>query len=109
MMLPIPGKNGSRLPLSNTPKSFSKEFTLISLPNSTKENSKCSIIILMGFSQTPKIFTTLFELIRRNSKAPLVDMLITFYCKLECSFLTATVLFLYLHFSTTAKVRWPKT
>ena len=109
MLLPIPGKYGSRFSLSNTSKSLSKEFTLISLPNGTKENSKCCIMILMGFSQTPRIFTTFFELIRRNNKASLVNMLVTFCGKLECRFLTATMLFLYLHFSTTAKVPRPKT
>ena len=63
----------------------------------------------MGFSQTPRIFTTLFELIRRNNKASLANMLVTFCGKLECSFLTATMLLLYLHFSTTPKVPRPKT
>ena len=82
----------------------SKKFTLISLANGTKENSKCSIIILMGFSQTPRIFKTFFELIRRNNKASLVNMLVTFSGKLECSFLTAPMLFLYLHYATIAKV-----
>ena len=51
----------------------------------------------------------IFELIRRNNKASLVNMLVTFCGKLECSFLTATMLFLYLHFWTTAKVPRPKT
>ena len=86
----------------------SKKFNLISLGNGTKENSKCSIIILMGFSQTPRIFKTFFELIRRNNKASLVNMLVTFSGKLECSFLTAPMLFLYLHSATTAKVPRPK-
>ena len=63
----------------------------------------------MGFSQTPRIFTTFFELIRPNNKASLVNIFVTFCGKLECSFLTATILFLYLHFSTTAKVPRPKT
>ena len=108
MLLPIPGKYGSRFSLLKTSKSFSKEFTLTSLPNGTKENSKYSIIILMGFSQPPRIFT-FFELIRRNNKASLVNMLVTFCSKLECSFLEATMFFLYLHFSTTAKVPRPKT
>ena len=109
MLLPIPGKHGNRFSISNTSKSLSKEFTLISLPNGTKENSKCSIIILMGFSQTPRIFTTVFQLIRPNNKASLVNIFAIFCGKLECSFLTATMLFLYLHFSTTAKVPRPKT
>ena len=37
----------------------------------------------------------------RNNKASLVNMLVTFCGKLECSYLTATMLNLYLHFSTT--------
>ena len=109
MFLPIPGKYDNRFSLSNTSKSLSKEFTLISLPNGTKESSKCSIIILMRFSQTPRMFTTFFEFIRHNNKASLVKMLVIFCGKLECSFLTATMLILYLHFSTTAKVPRPKT
>ena len=63
----------------------------------------------MGFPQTPKVFTTFFELIRRNNKASLINMLVTYCGKLECSFLTASMLFLHLHFSTTAKVPRPKT
>ena len=74
MLLPIPGKYGNRFSLLNTSKSLSKEFTLMFLPNGTKENSKCSIIILMGFSQIPRIFTTFFELICRNNKASLVNV-----------------------------------
>ena len=109
MLLTIPRNYGNRFSLSNTSKSLPNEFTLISLPSGTKGNSKCSIIILMGFSHTPRIFATFFELIRHNDKAALVNMLVTFCVKLECSFLTATMLFLYLHFSTTAKVPWPKT
>ena len=57
----------------------------------------------MGFSQTSRIFTFL-ELICLNYKACLVNMLVTSCGKLECSFLTATISFLYLRFSTTAKV-----
>ena len=75
MLLPIPGKYGKRSSLLNTSKSLSKEFTLTSLPNDTKESSKSSIIILMGFSQTPRIFTTFFELVRRNNKASLVNLM----------------------------------
>ena len=37
MLLPIPGKYGNRFSLSNTSKNLSKEFTLISLPNGTKD------------------------------------------------------------------------
>ena len=87
MLLSIPGKYGNRFSLLNTSKILSKEFTLTSLPNGTKENSKCSIIILMGFSQTPRISTTFFELLRRNNKASLINMLVTFSAKSECSFL----------------------
>ena len=39
----------------------------------------------------------------RNNKASLVNMLVTFCGKLECSYLTATMLNLYLRFSTTPK------
>ena len=45
----------------------------------------------------------------RNNKASLVNMLVTFCGKLECSFLTATTLFLYFHFSTTVTVPRPET
>ena len=108
MLFLIPGKYGNRFSLSNTSKSLSEEFTSTSLPNGTEEISKCSIIILMGFSQTPRMFT-FFELIRRNNKASLVNMLVTFSGKLEHSFLAATMSSLYLHFSTTTKVPRPKT
>ena len=60
---------------------------------------------LMEFPQTPKTFTTFIELIFRNNKTSLV----IFCSKLGCSFLTATMSFLYLHFSTTANVSRPKT
>ena len=39
----------------------------------------------------------------RNNKASLVNMLVTFCGKLECSYLTVTMLNLYLRFSTTPK------
>ena len=45
----------------------------------------------------------------RRSKASLVNMFVTFCGKLECSFLTATMLVLYLHFLKTAKVPRSKT
>ena len=108
MLFPIPGKYGNRFSLSNTSDSLSEEFTSTSLPNGTKEISKCSIIILMGFSQPPRMFT-FFELIHRNNKASLVNMLVTFSGKLERSFLAATMSSLDLHFSTTTKVPRPKT
>ena len=61
MLLPIPEKYDNRFSLSSTSKSLSKEFNLISPPpNGTRENSKRSIIILIGFPQTPRIFTTIF-------------------------------------------------
>ena len=44
-----------------------------------------------------------------NNKASLVNMLVILCGKLECSFLTAAMLLLYLHFSTTAKVPLPET
>ena len=72
------------------------------------QNTKVSIMILMGFSQTPRILTTFLELIGRSNKAPLVNGLVTFFGKLECSFVTATMLFLYLHFSAAVKVPRPK-
>ena len=43
-----------------------------------------------------------------NNKAFLVNMLGIFCGKLACSFLTETILFLYLQFSTTSKVPRPK-
>ena len=46
----------------------------ISLPNDAKENSKCSIMILIGVSHTPRIFTTFLELNRHNNKASLINM-----------------------------------
>ena len=52
---------------------------------------------------------TFFELIHRNNKASLVNMLVTFSGKLERSFLAATMSSLDLHFSTTTKVPRPKT
>ena len=60
-----------------------------------------------GILTDTKGFHNSFELICCNNKASLVNMLVTFCSKLECSFLTTT-LFLYLHFSTTAKVPPPK-
>ena len=107
MLLPIPGKYFNNFHYQTHLKICLKN--LISLPNGTKENSNCSIVILMGFSQTPRIFTTFFKLIHRNNKASLVNILVTFCGKLECTFLTATMLFLYLHFSITAKVAELKT
>ena len=54
----------------------------------------------MGFSQTPRIFTTFFELIHRNNKASLVNMLVTFCGKVECSFLTGNnVVFVFTFFN----------
>ena len=47
--------------------------------------------------------------VSRNNKGSLVNMLVTFCSKLEWSFLTATMLLLHLHFSTTAKVPRPET
>ena len=52
MLLPIPGKYGNTFSLSNTSKSLSKEFTLISLPNGTRD----------------KMFAIFLELIRRSNK-----------------------------------------
>ena len=56
----------------------------------------------MEFSQTPRILTFL-ELIELK-KSSLVNMLVRFYGKLDCRFFTATMSFLYLNFSKTAKV-----
>ena len=109
MLLPIPARY-SNSSLSNTSKSLSKEFTFL-LYISTKcikENSKCSMMILMGVSQTAWIFTTFPELIFGNNKASLVNKLVTFCCKLEYSFFKETISLLYLHFPTTAKVLLPK-
>ena len=62
----------------------------------------------MGFLETPKILS-FHELICCTYKASLVNGLLTFCDKLECSFLKATLLFFYSHFSTTVKVPLPKT
>ena len=51
----------------------------------------------MGFSQTPRILPTFAQLNRGSNKASLVNMLVIFCGKLECSFLT------------TLKVPWLKT
>ena len=54
-------------------------------------------------------FWHMLTYVGRNNKASLVNMLVILCGKLECSFLKATMLLLYLHFSTTAKVPHPET
>ena len=65
----------------------------ISLPNGAKANSKLPIMIPMRALQPPRFFTTLLEIICGNNKASSVNMLVIFYGKLECRFLTVTISF----------------
>ena len=59
----------NKFSLPNTSKSLAKKFTLISLYQIIQK-TKCSMMILMGFSETPRI-CTFPELIRLNNKASL--------------------------------------
>ena len=80
---------------------------LVSIINHKKYQDKYQKWQILEFIST-RILTTFLEPICRNNKASLVNMLVKFCGKLECSFLAAKMLFLYLHFSTTAKVPRPK-
>ena len=79
----------------NTSKSLSKELSsFVSLPNGAKENSKCPIMMPMRVSQATKLFVFL-KIIWCDNEASLVYVLVTFYGKLVCSFLTVAMSFLY--------------
>ena len=73
-----------------------------------KKNQKTALDIVR-INLRKWLFWHMLTYIRRKNKASLVNMLVTFCGKLEGIFLTVTMLFLYLHFSTTAKVPRPKT
>ena len=78
--------------------------------NVETHNVVSTLLNILNFNvDVHNVFSMLIWRCAMSRRTSLVNMLVAFCGKLEYSFLTAAMLFVYLHFSTTTKVPRPKT